>query len=296
MTLHAKDLHTLCQLAIKAAKAAGALISSYTDQPIQIHKKNAGSSAASQLVTEVDFKSQDLILKMLQPSIKTYDLAILTEEQPDYKDRLQKDYFWCIDPLDGTLAFTEGTSGYAVSIALVAKNGVPQMGVVYDPVTHTLYHAIKNQGAYKNEKQWQRPKPAPDKPLEFYFNRSFKSLKTFPKVLTALQDLALNITANGVHVNPSSGAVMNACLALENGPSCYVAFPKKTAGGGSLWDYAATASIYQEMGAVVTTIFGTPLDLNPPDTTFMNTKGVLFASDLTLSKKVQQLYAQIKQT
>ena len=52
-----------------------------------------------------------------------YDFGILTEETPDNGSRLVKDYFWCVDPLDGTLPFTEGTPGYSVSIALVSKSG-----------------------------------------------------------------------------------------------------------------------------------------------------------------------------
>ena len=96
-----------------------------------------------------------------------------------------------------------------------------------------------------------------------------------------------------MHVNKPSGAVMNACLASENALSCYFAFPKKEAGGGSIWDYAATACIYKEIGAPVTDIFGNPLHLNTPDTTFMNKKGILFASDDGISKMIQNIYTTL---
>ena len=134
LKLNSTDIDALCKLAIEAAKSAGALISSYQNKSIEVLKKNTGDSYASQVVTEVDFKSQELILNILKPSIHQFDLAILSEEIQDTKNRLKKNYFWCIDPLDGTLPFTEGLSGYAVSIALIALNGEPQIGVVYDPV------------------------------------------------------------------------------------------------------------------------------------------------------------------
>ena len=52
-----------------------------------------------------------------------YDLALLTEELEDDGSRHVKDYFWCIDPIDGTLPFTQKKPGYGVSIALVARDG-----------------------------------------------------------------------------------------------------------------------------------------------------------------------------
>ncbi len=49
-------------------------------------------------------------------------------------------------------------------------------------------------------------------------------------------------------------------------------------GGGSLWDYAATACLFEEMGSFARDSFGEILDLNSRDSLFMNRKGVLFAS------------------
>jgi myo-inositol-1(or 4)-monophosphatase len=119
---------------------------------LTLNTKNGGASLAAQVVTEVDHLSQDIILKTLHPSCLIYDLALLSEESPDDNQRLQKDYFWCIDPLDGTLPFIESVPGYSVSIALVSREGQSMLGVVYDPVTQTLYHAIQGQGLGKTLK------------------------------------------------------------------------------------------------------------------------------------------------
>ena len=82
---------------------------------------------------------------------------------------------------------------------------------------------------------------------------------------------------------------MNAMHALENRPGCHLKLPKPEAGGGSLWDYAATACIFEEAGAVVTDMFGNPLDLNREDSTFMNHRGVLYANDAGLATKIREL-------
>jgi len=159
MQLSSDDLTLLSQQAISAAKQAGALITRHAEQPILIQKKKGGDQPASQMVTEVDHLSQALILEILASTCVTYDLALLTEERTDDKQRLEKDYFWCIDPLDGTLPFIESIPGYAVSIALVSRSGRPQISVVYDPVKQTLYSAVRGQGAYRNSQSWALPLP-----------------------------------------------------------------------------------------------------------------------------------------
>ena len=123
MKLSLKDLEDLCIIAINAAQKAGNIIASYANTNIAVQNKAGGDSIASQVVTEVDVKSQKIIVNELRESMAKYDLALLTEESPDDNSRLEKDYFWCVDPMDGTLAFIERTPGFAVSIALVSRNG-----------------------------------------------------------------------------------------------------------------------------------------------------------------------------
>ena len=54
--------------------------------------------------------------------------------------------------------------------------------------------------------------------------------------------------------------------------------PKNTPGGGSLWDFAATACIFHEAGATARDFHGAALDLNRADSTYMSHRGVLFAT------------------
>jgi fructose-1,6-bisphosphatase/inositol monophosphatase family enzyme len=55
-------------------------------------------------------------------------------------------------------------------------------------------------------------------------------------------------------------------------------FPKEESGGGSIWDYAATACIYQELGLSASNFAGGKLDLNKKGGTYMNHQGVFFAN------------------
>ena len=283
------DLNDLTLKAIQAAQEAGALIRSYQDDEVEVLFKDGGDTYASQVVTEVDQKAEDAILRILEPTCLEFDLALLTEESEDDGSRFKKKYFWCIDPLDGTLPFTRKEPGYSVSIALVSHEGVPQIGVVYDPVYDVLWQATKGYGVQKNGVQWEiLPK---GKELVFTYDRSFENHPERLRVLTELENYAYSIGLQGVVATQFGGAVINACHALESAPGCHFKFSKPQEGGGSIWDYAATACLYQEAGAWITDVFGEPLDLNRSDSTFMNHRGAVYATDQALAQQIRKILA-----
>jgi fructose-1,6-bisphosphatase/inositol monophosphatase family enzyme len=294
MILTNKDLFRLCNTAIEAAKQAGKFIGENANKNVTVHNKTGADSMASQVVTEVDFKAQEIILKTLAKSISDYDLALLTEESVDDKSRFEKDYFWCIDPMDGTLAFTEKTPGYAVSIGLVSKNGESLIGVVFDPVTQTLYHAIKGQGAFLNNSPW-RPDFLMNNKTAFTLNidRSFVNHKMYEQTIAEIKNIIQSFGLTELKMQKQAGAVLNACWVLENAPGCYFKFPKPRAGGGSLWDFAATACIIKEAGAFVSDCYGELLELNRSESSFMNHKGVLFASNKEIQNEILKLYKML---
>ncbi|GAA5213627.1 3'(2'),5'-bisphosphate nucleotidase CysQ [Corallincola platygyrae] len=307
MVLSQTQLEALLTLASDAAKQAGNYIASFDRSAIEVSHKTAGDSAASQVVTQVDLACEALIKEALQPSFDPFDIAFLGEESAascpiDQHPRLNQPYFWCVDPLDGTLPFTENVPGYAVSIALVSNAGEPLIGVVFDPVTGTLYQGIaKRQGAGENAlllKQGQPwapliPLQAAGAPLSLYFDRSFTTLPMFSRVVEAMSVRAEKMGYSGVQIYHQAGSVMNAVQMLAHTPACYFKFPKATEGGGSLWDFAATAALAKAAGAWVSDIHGDPLQLNAPDSLFMHRRGVLYASDRQLAEQVMALYRSL---
>ena len=285
MTLLA-DLRGLTECAVDAALAAGKVIQAYCGGEVEVFSKKGGDTLASQVVTEVDRKAQDAILEVLRPSIDQYNLALLTEESEDDGSRFQQEYFWCIDPLDGTLAFSEGENGYAVSIGLVARDGSPQIGVVYDPVSEVLWQAVKGQGVQRNGQDGKVSDR--NHTLTFTFDRSFEAHPQFLSLCDALCEVGRKFGLKDIQAIQFGGSVMNAMHSLENGPGCHLKLPKPEEGGGSLWDYAATACIFEEAGAWATDVFGQPLELNRKESTFMNHRGVLYASDPALAAAIIQ--------
>ena len=284
MNLSSTDLQALTKVAINAATAAGKAISEYDGKNLVVRSKADKASLASQVVTEVDFSSQKIILDTLAPTVDRYDFALLAEESSDDKFRLTKDFFWCVDPLDGTLPFIKQKAGYAVSIALVSREGTPFIGVIFDPVTKTLYHASKGQGAFRNNRKWCKGSDCPADRLSISVDNSLVNSDGFKLFCEQLERIAVDLGYRELNVLDPGGAVMNALWALEQQAGCYVKYPKPK--GGSLWDYAATAAVYQELGAVACDIYGRPLELNRPDSTYMNHKGIIFASDELIAQAI----------
>ncbi len=289
MTLSPEILRALSITAQQAARQAGQIILSYAEQDLELLTKPGAHSEASQALTEVDLRCETRILELLNASVKEYDLGLLSEEQVDDRQRLSKEAFWCVDPLDGTLAFAQSKPGYSVSIALVSRLGKPLLGVVYDPLENNLYSAVSEQGLYLNNQTWQPLARPRANTLTLPCDQSLLARRDAPTIRRAIEHWRKQQGLAHSREIHHGGAVMNACAALAKPPGCYFKLPKPEQGGGSLWDFAATASIYSEAGAIVSDFRGEALDLNRPDTTFMNQEGVIFSTEVDLARLIQSL-------
>ena len=293
--LSQKILLELSLLAQTAAMQAGKLISDSSQQPLTVQQKKGGDQLASQVVTEIDRLSQEIILRVLMPSCRQYGLGFLTEESEDNGSRFERDYFWSIDPLDGTLPFIEKKPGYSVSIGLVSKSGEPILGIVYDPSTEHLYSSITGQGLRKNGVLWRIENRSLKErvPLTLVCDRTLQHHSFYPEIIEIFNRAALKMGANGLQTIHHGGAVLNGCWVLENHPACYFKFPKKADGGGSLWDFAATAALFAESHGCAINFRGKSLDLNQVGSTFMNHHGVILTTERSLIEVITRLYRRI---
>lgn len=268
------DLVRLKDTAIEAALAAGKIIRLYINTDIVVNKKSDASSYAAQVVTEIDLKCEQIIRDHLRRSCETHALAILSEETIDDGGRFEKDYFWCVDPLDGTLAFINKEPGFSVSIALVDRDGTPQLGIVYDPSRDFIYYAIKGLGAFKNDRPWKIERR--NNHLTYVTDKKLSDTPKAQEIEALLHQRVKNLSLDGIKELSGGGSVINGIRVLENGPACMIKPPKKEKGGGSLWDFAAIACIFYELGLPATNYTGGKLNLNKKEGCFMNLGGVFF--------------------
>lgn len=98
-------------------------------------------------VSYVDKTAEKMLIEGLSALLP--ESGFLAEESTVAFEK--QDWFWIIDPLDGTTNFVHGLAPYAISVALVNKNKTV-MGVVYEITHDECFYAIENEPAYLNEK------------------------------------------------------------------------------------------------------------------------------------------------
>ena len=127
--------------AIKAALAAGTEILKVYDSDFKVEIKQDDSP-----LTVADKNANDIIVSFLEST----GIPIISEEIKElaYSERKDWTQCWIVDPLDGTKEFIKRNGEFTVNIALV-QNGVPVLGVIYVPVTKTLYYTAEDSKSSK---------------------------------------------------------------------------------------------------------------------------------------------------
>lgn len=137
------DFAGLLLTAVVAAKKAGVAILEVYNSDFAVELKGDKSP-----LTLADKRAHEVISREL--SRLAY--PILSEEGKNipYEERKGWEYFWMVDPLDGTKEFIKRNGEFTVNIALI-HNTRPVLGVVFVPVKDALYYAAEGIGAYKLE-------------------------------------------------------------------------------------------------------------------------------------------------
>ena len=97
-------------------------------------------------VTEADWESEKVILSQIRRRFPRHGVFA---EESGKQGNLKSGYLWLVDPLCGTANFVNQLDLFVISIAL-AYQGQPMMGVIYHPLSKTLFSAITGQGARAN--------------------------------------------------------------------------------------------------------------------------------------------------
>ena len=251
---------------ILAAKRAGEAILEVYDSDFAVEQKDDKSP-----LTLADKRSHEIIEKILEQTVTVNNstVPILSEEGKEipYDERIKWEYFWLVDPLDGTKEFIKRNGEFTVNIALIHKHK-PILGIIYIPVKDVFYFAAANFGTYKLEnsgiltdnlsieelidKSQRLPLHSNDKTtLTVVGSRSHTS-EEFTEFVKQLNQKHENVEFI------SSGSSLKLCLVAEGKADVYPRF-----GPTMEWDTAAgQAIVEQAKGTVMETESNEPLNYN----------------------------------
>ncbi len=128
--------------AFEIARSAGKMILGGFETNAEIESKSDDSP-----VTEVDKQINALVIERIQSAYPTHGLL---GEEADMGSG-NEEFRWICDPLDGTKAFILEVPNSVFMLTLMKKQELI-LSVVYNPFADRMYHAIKNGGAYCNNK------------------------------------------------------------------------------------------------------------------------------------------------
>ncbi len=140
--MDSNKINELIEQAIEAVLKAGKeIIEVYNTDDFQVKIKSDDSP-----LTIADQRGHNAIVAILEKT----NIPIMSEEGTviPYSERKNWEYYWCVDPLDGTKEFIKRNGEFTVNIALIHKTK-PVAGVIYVPVTKELYVGEINLGAIK---------------------------------------------------------------------------------------------------------------------------------------------------
>ena len=233
-------MHPMLNIAVKAARRAGNIINRASTDLSHIKIQ---SKSANDYVTEVDRAAEAAIIDVLQDAYPGH--GILAEERGAAGAGAEAEYQWIIDPLDGTTNFIHGFTQYAVSIAL-ARNGIVDQAVVFDPVANDLYTASRGAGAYLNERRIRVSKRVRMNEALVGTGFPFREFDNIDAYLAMFREVAQKTA--GIR-RPGSAALDLAYLAAGR----YDAFWEL---GLKPWDMAAGTLLVQEAGGLVSDLAG----------------------------------------
>ena len=201
-------------------------------------------------VTLADLKVNDVLINRINAKYKHINWEILSEENVKTSSKncdTNKDWLWILDPLDGTRDFIQGTSNYAMHLALNYKNK-PYIGIVLIPEKGELWIA-------DGEKVWCERKDGSKNGPNLSKNMTLQEMVLVTSKNhrnETLKNLIQKIHFNKVKVMGSIGCKISSIVRGESDIYICLSLPGKSSPKD--WDFAAPEAILRGAGGSITSL------------------------------------------
>jgi 3'(2'), 5'-bisphosphate nucleotidase len=235
----------LVQAVVRIARDAGAAILDIYGTDFAVRGKDDASP-----VTEADERAEALIVPALQ-ALAPEVPAVAEEAVAAGRVPAIGEWFWLVDPLDGTKEFISRNGEFTVNIALV-HDGVPVLGVVFAPAIDRLFAGVAGAGAWVEDAAGRRPiacRAVPAAGLTVVASRSHGDAAALEAFLAGRKVASLT----------NAGSSLKLCLVAAGEADLY---PRL--GRTMEWDIAAGHAVVRAAGGEVTDLQGRALRYGKP--------------------------------
>ena len=227
------------ELAVRAARTAGEAVMRAFRVEQEVTVKSADPP-----VTEADLAADRILYRMLAGERPEY--GWLSEETADSPERLRRERVWVVDPIDGTNSFVAGRAEFTVCVGLV-EGGRAVLGVVHNPATGEVFHAVSGGGAYLDGAPLRVSARGPEEGPRMVGSR----WEMKRGELDGFRDWA---------VEPLGSTAYKMCRVAQGLAEGFV-----SRGPKAEWDVCAPQVIVEEAGGRVTCLDGSAPRYNRPD-------------------------------
>lgn len=230
-------MHPYLNIATSAARKAGAIIARNLERA---HSLQLTPKQHNDFVTEVDVKAEQAIIEIIRTAYPNH--SILGEESGKTEGN---EVTWIIDPLDGTTNFIHGFPHFCVSIAVQMKDRL-EFGLIYDPLRHEFFTAIRGSGAQLNNRRIRVSSQAtlPGSLLGTGF--PYRNLERLDSYMKSLHELIPQVAG----IRRAGSAALDLAYIAAGRLDGYWEYDLKP------WDIAAGALLVSEAGGLVSDMDG----------------------------------------
>ena len=209
-------------------------------------------------VTLADLKVNEIIIKNIEDKYKGINWEILSEENVKsipYEFDKNSDWRWVLDPLDGTKDFIQGSSNYAMHLALNHKQK-PFIGIVLIPEKEELWIAVGDK-VWCEKRDGSKRKPQSSKNISLQ-ERVLVTSKNHRN--QTLKNLVEKVGFKNVINMGSVGCKISSIIRGESDLYICLSLPGQSAPKD--WDFAAPESILKASGGAITNLENEDLRYN----------------------------------
>ena len=201
-------------------------------------------------VTLADLKVNETIIQRINEKYRDVNWEILSEENvklESHNSDINSNWMWVLDPLDGTKDFIQGTSNYAMHLALNYMRK-PYIGVVLIPEKNELWIA-------NGEKVWCEKKDGSIIKPYLFKNKTLQEMVLVTSKNhnnKILKQLILKIDFKKVMIMGSIGCKIASIVRGESDIYICLSLPGKSSPKD--WDFAAPETILKASGGAITNL------------------------------------------